>query len=552
MGVSHPCFYIQNLKKNKISSAEMMISSISKTQDINDNKINRNYKSFRGSNDIRISIKKTYKKSKSNNSIDKIKKIYNSIHINDVPKRLVSELSRKNIIKKEINKNEENIEEKIKILKRQKLPVPIKRNTLANKEKNSNIKKFIKGNLREQNEFCIIYSGLNITTGEIVTIKEYINLSIEQKKLIISHNMKLNKLQHPNIVNILKKISLSSDNNSEFDIVFESGNLDPLENLISKYGTLDEKIIQKYGKQMLLGLQYLHKNNIYHKNLNLKNILVDTDGTIKIEDYLIDGIILGNEKDIYNYYLNETDIKYYIPPFFIKYINNNKDSDIFDRNKMNEFWKAYDLWLVGCILIESFSGKKPWSHYKFKNNSELFDFLNTTNKIPTFPQKISLEFNELLQTLLNPSLTKKDNIYEIIFNLQFFSKNSKDFRYNKTLTSISTMKKNGNENNDTNIIGNESDTQLGKILANNKVVNLLNSTNNPMFSISISNEESSLTSSFIGNNLYSSNLFTKNNEFKKKGEINTNRIKSIKSLKSEMPTVNELQNEKSFDGLSKI
>ena len=546
MGVSHPCFYKQNFKKNKRNSSVMRISSLSKTQDMNKNKIKRNYKSFRGSNDIRISIKKTYNRNKSNSS-EKIKKIYNSIHTNDVPKRFASDLYRKNIIKTEINKNEENIEKNFKTLETQKIQIPIKRTTLTKREKNSNIKKFIKGNLREQNEFCIIYSGLSITTGEIVTIKEYINLSIEQKKLIISHNMKLNKLQHPNIVNILKKISLSSDNNSEFDIIFESGNLDPLENLINKFGTLDEKIIQKYGKQILLGLQYLHKNNIYHKNLNLKNILVDTDGTVKIEDYLIDGIILGNEKDIYNYYLNETNIKSYIPPFFIKYINNSSDSDIFDKNKMNEFWQAYDLWFVGCILIESISGKKPWSHYKFKNNSEFFDFLNTTNKIPIFPH---LEFNELLQTLLNPSLTKNDNIYEIIFNQQFFSKNSKDFRYNKTLTSISnSVKKNMNENNDTNIIGNESDMQLGKILANNKVVNILNSTNNQMFSISVSNEESSFTSSALGINLHSSNLFTKNNEFKKRDGINTNRIKSIKSIKtiktikSEMPPVNELQSE---------
>ena len=546
MGVSHPCFYNQNFKKNKRNPSFMRISSSSKTQDINNNKIKRNYKSFRGNNDIRISIKKTYNKNKSN-SKEKIKKIYNSIHTNDVPKRFASDLNRNNIIKTEINKNEENIEKKIKRLETQTIQVPIKRSTLTKREKNSNIKKFIKGNLREQNEFCIIYSGLSITTGEIVTIKEYINLSIEQKKLIINHNMKLNKLHHPNIVNILKKISLSSDNNSEFDIIFESGNLDPLENLISKYGTLDEKIIQKYGKQILLGLQYLHKNNIYHKNLNLKNILVDTDGTVKIEDYLIDGIILGNEKDIYNYYLNETNIKYYIPPFFIKYINNANDSDIFDNNKMNEFWQAYDLWFVGCILIESISGKKPWSHYKFKNNYEFFDFLNTTNKIPIFPQKISLEFNELLQTLLNPSLTKNGNIYEIILNLQFFSKNTNDFRYNKILSSISnSVKKNVNENNDTIIIGNESDMQLGKILANNKVVNILNSTNNQMFSISISNEESSITSSAIGNNLCSSNLFTKNNEFKKRDGINTNRIKSLKSIKtikSEMPPVNELQSE---------
>ena len=106
---------------------------------------------------------------------------------------------------------------------------------------------------------------------------------------------------------------------------------------------------------MLQALQYIHKKRIYHKNLKLNNILVDIDGTIKIADCLVDGLILGNEKDIYDNLLMSNKIENYIPPFFIKYMkyfyntnNNNEENKI---NNINEFddWQSYDLWFLGCI-----------------------------------------------------------------------------------------------------------------------------------------------------------------------------------------------------------
>lgn len=538
MGTSHPCFYNAKLKLRNRNS-EIMIQKLSNKTEIKEERIQRNCKSFRPNVKIRISIKKTNSRNKIN-KIDLGKKINSIDEINDIPKRKISALNNKNLTKPEFNGKEDiNIRHTYEIIKRKRKisPVPTKRAYLPNSQNIYNNKNYIKGKLKEENDFYKIYSGLSMSGG-IVTIKEYKNISIEQKKSIINKKNKLYKLNH---LNLLKVISLPDNYNKEFDVVYENANLDSFEYIISKYGILDEKIIQMHAKQLLEGLQYLHKNNIYHKNLKLKNILIDIDGTIKIEDYLIEGIILGNEKDIYNYFLNSNTIEYYIPPFFIKYINNI--NEIFDKNKMNEFWQSYDLWFVGCILIESISGKKPWSHYNFKNNSDLFDFLGTTNLIPTFPKKISIEFKELLQTLLNPSLTKNDNIYEILFNLNFFKKSSNNLTYKKTLTSITnSIKKSKNENNDS-ISGFGSSSQLGQILANNKVVNLLNSTNNAMFSITLSNDDSSFSGSVLGSNLHSS-ISTKKYENKNKGEINLNKIKS---MKNEMPEVKELQNEQSFE-----
>ena len=559
MGISNSCFF-ELRKRNDINNNNNNFVRLEKNIDSNKENNNniRKCKTSKLNKKISISIKKSYKKKKSD--------------LNVLLTEIDLEKRNKKIIKSEFNKNKnkikedifENIYNIIKKKKRSDSPFPIKRAHLSNNENIFNKKKYIKGKLKEEDLFCKVYSGLSID-GKMITIKEYSKLSISKKKQIIKNKKKIIELNHPNIV---KVISLSDDYEEDLNIIYESLDIDNFENIIKKYGTLNDKILQLYGKQLLQGLQYLHKNNIYHKNIKLRKILIESDGIIKIADSLIDSVILGNEKEIYNYFLNSNNIEYYVPPFFIKNIykiktdesikinnidkNNLNNTDKNDLNNMdidnnnNEFWQSYDLWFVGCLFIESITGKKPWSHYNFKNNSDLFEFLRTTNLIPVIPKKISVECTELLQTLLNPSLTKMKNIYKTLLDLPFFKINSNNLTYKKTLTNISnSVKKSMRENNDSNNFNrSDSGTQLGQALANNKVVNILNSNNDALFSVSFSNEESSIAGSIFKSNLYSSNLSVKKSDVRNKEEIS--KIK-IKIKKSEMPEVKEMQCELSFN-----
>ena len=547
MGTSHPCYLEGKLRKY---NRNISVIRLSKSTNISNNQTINMSKTSRDNNKISISIKKTYKKNKTSN-IEKeninIKELLDDVS----PKQNNSKKISKSEYKKNYNQKEDNDESKYNIIKkkvRNKSPIPFNRAHLSN-----NINDYTIGKLISEDKSCKVYSGLGIN-GEIVTIKEYINLSINQKNLIIQNKKKLYNLNHPNI---LKVVYISGDVNENLSIVYEYSNLDNFENIIKKYGILDEKIIQLYGKQLLNGLQYLHRNNIYHKNLKLKNILVDNNATIKIANSLIDNLIMGDENDIYKLALNSNNIEYYIPPFFIKNIykhneeenidsnanilidlDNSSNSNNSNINEKNQFWQSFDLWYVGCILIEIISGKNLWSQYYFKNNLEFFNFLNTSNLNPTninalLPKKISLEFKELIQTLLNSSLTKINNIYEKIFNLNFFKISSNNLTY-KALTNISnSIKKSINDNNSSNV---SDSAHLGQILANNKVLNILNGNNNALYSVSFSNEPSSM----FGSKLYSSTKSNKKNEVRRNIDIN---LKQIKTMINEMPVVKEMKNE---------
>jgi serine/threonine protein kinase len=349
---------------------------------------------------------------------------------------------------------------------------------------------FIKGEKIGEGRFGTVYSGLKISNGEIITVKIYKNLTIPQKNRIIENINILNKLEHKNIIKC-EHLSQKDiiDENGELNIIYESINLQSVADLIKNFGNLDENNIQRYTKQLLEGLKYLHEKSIYHKNLKPSNILVDSDGNngvIKISDCLIDSLILGSAQEIYDRLVKEEQIQYYIPPFFIRALEEEKKFDD---------WKSFDLWCIGCLIIEVAQRKKPWSHYNFKNNLEFFKFLKTTHLIPTIPQKLSPQCQELIKILLNYELTKKENIYDTLFNLDFFKSNKGNgFSSNKNSSKQNDIK---SSISDTKFEESENRSQLGKDLEKNNVVNILNNNNNASFTVSYTIEDNSLGQSSL-------------------------------------------------------
>ena len=434
---------------------------------------------------INIYIKKSYKKNNSHFIKDK------------------NEISKDN----DINKNGiDNKSRNYKILKK------VKRNNSTDITERR-LFNYKKGELKGKDRLSELYSGLCMLNGDVITIKEYNNISIDKKKLILKNKEKLFALNHPNII---KATSIFEGDNGDLCIVYNCEILKNVEQIIKEFGILEEKIIQIYCKQLLEALQYLHKKKIYHKNLKLNNILIDIDGSVKISDCLIYSLIFGNEKEIYNDLLISNEIENYIPPFFIEYIQyfNNEEN----KNNKNEFedWQSYDLWFLGCILIEVGTGRKPWSNFNFKNNYEFFKFLQNSNLTPKIPNKLSIECQELIKILLNPSLTNKKNIYDIIFNLNFFKVNNFTYQNNNAKIEI-RIKSNNNQNNIlpkedsnfnfnnniSNTISLDNGKQLGVFLEHNKVINLLNSKKNPSFTVSDICEDNT-PESFLSNNLLSS------------------------------------------------
>ena len=164
--------------------------------------------------------------------------------------------------------------------------------------------------------FCVKLSGV-----ERYTVKIFNKLNEKKKNKIIKNLDRIYKLDHKNI---LKAVPFNENDMIEefgdLSILYESVNSRSVNDLMKEYGSFDEKLLKIYIKQILEGLKYLHENKIYHKNLKPTNILVD-EGNIKIADCLVDSLILGNSKNFFKDLLKSDIINYYIPPFFVKEMN---------------------------------------------------------------------------------------------------------------------------------------------------------------------------------------------------------------------------------------
>jgi serine/threonine protein kinase len=128
------------------------------------------------------------------------------------------------------------------------------------------------GELIVKNNFCKINRGLNILNGETIVIKSYTD-----NKYLTSQINILKNLNHTNIIKLI--------DNDESNIYIEYISGGSLKSLIEKYGNLSETLIEKYTRQTVAGLAYLHSKSIVHNNLKLSNILIDTNGVVKLNDF---------------------------------------------------------------------------------------------------------------------------------------------------------------------------------------------------------------------------------------------------------------------------
>jgi serine/threonine protein kinase len=162
---------------------------------------------------------------------------------------------------------------------------------------------YIKGECIGAGPLSSVYSGLSINTGEIVAIKSVKLNSENPQEQIQEINQavyKISQLQHRNIIKYIS--TQPSEINGEVDIVLEYCNGGSIKQLLEKFDAFDEKLIKLYVRQILEGLMYLHEKGIVHRNIKNCNILVDGNGTVKLSDFVVSNILIGDDTEAILYY----------------------------------------------------------------------------------------------------------------------------------------------------------------------------------------------------------------------------------------------------------
>lgn len=197
----------------------------------------------------------------------------------------------------------------------------------------------------------------------------------------------LKKLNHPNIIKIFEFFSVSDT----YFLITEYCREGELYEHLLTVKTLSEIHSAHIIYQLLIALQYCHKNKIIHRDLKPENILIegrDKNGylIIKVIDFGTATIFDKNKKQ--SKLMGST---YYMAP------------EVITKN----YSEKCDLWSVGVILYILLSGTLPFCG---KNDQETFDLIQNSNDYLSFSDKwdyISLGSKSLISKLLERDVNKR-------------------------------------------------------------------------------------------------------------------------------------------------
>jgi serine/threonine protein kinase len=91
----------------------------------------------------------------------------------------------------------------------------------------------------------------------------------------------LRKLQHQNIVRLLDATATRQD----VSLVLEFVDMDLARYMKESHCHLDPRITRSLSQQLMLGIEFCHRNSIMHRDIKPQNLLVDSKLQLKITDF---------------------------------------------------------------------------------------------------------------------------------------------------------------------------------------------------------------------------------------------------------------------------
>ena len=121
--------------------------------------------------------------------------------------------------------------------------------------------------------------------------KQYLNEEAQSKK-VMQEVVILKRTRHKNIVRLYE--FFETQKHILFIIELCAGGA--LLNYVRKRRRLKEDVAKSIFKQIIEGLQYCHSKQILHRDIKLDNILLDSEGEVKICDFGVSKIVKKDEK----------------------------------------------------------------------------------------------------------------------------------------------------------------------------------------------------------------------------------------------------------------
>lgn len=244
-----------------------------------------------------------------------------------------------------------------------------------------------------------VYKGIWREVGRPVAIKRVSRsrLSSDENKALQTEILLFKNLKHKHIVNYIEAVD---DPESAFlDIVMEfveGGSLFSVTQSIRKSLDVDEFIFQEhvvaaFVRQVILGLCYLHKQGVVHRDIKCANILVTKDSLVKLADF---GVASTKPADMSGP-IDVAGSPYWMAPEIITLSGSSTASDI---------------WSLGCTVIELLTGAPPYHEYA--DVTALFRIVS--DECPPLPSNLSSECQDFLHKCFNKDAHLRASATELL------------------------------------------------------------------------------------------------------------------------------------------